>query len=205
MNETIRLMKSHFSVRRFAEIEAIVRFDPKQEPISWADTVGKSSVLFCDCGQKQGKERSLFNDFLLKKRIRLSAVFPLCWGFKPRWKSQQPWAGFPSWRGGQSYGSPQWDAALAAQKYAIGSWKSAMVDRLSACCATARRSRRTLPSARLYYPVLDWVISSMQWNHVCHRSREAAFWTKNKTYQLKRRTKNEIKTAVPSCYGSNGV
>ena len=56
MNETIRLMKSHFSVRRFKE-EAIKEADLK-EILSAGIKLEKLSVLFCDCGQKQGKERS---------------------------------------------------------------------------------------------------------------------------------------------------
>ena len=80
MNETIRLMKSHFSVRCFKE-EAIKEDDLKeilsagQMASSWENFQSHS----CDCGQKQGKERSSY-DLFPQEVIRQSAVFfPLCW------------------------------------------------------------------------------------------------------------------------------
>ena len=58
MTETIKLMKSHTSVRRFKEEEI------PQEDLNtilsagqMASTWKKFSVLFCDCSQKPRKER----------------------------------------------------------------------------------------------------------------------------------------------------
>ena len=89
MNETIRLMKSHFSVRRFKE-EAIKEADLKeilsagQMASSWKNFQSYSVIVV----KSKGKE-ALY-DFLPQEAIRQSAVFlPLCWGFKPRWKSCQ--------------------------------------------------------------------------------------------------------------------
>ena len=78
MNETIRLMKSHFSVRRFKE-EAIKEADLKGNFISWADGIKleKLSVLFCYCGQKQGKERSSLRLSSSRSDSPISRLSPL--------------------------------------------------------------------------------------------------------------------------------
>ena len=87
MNETIRLMKSHFSVRclRKANKEADLKeiLSAGQMASSWKNFQSYSVIV----GQKQGKERSFFTTCFLKKRFANQTVFsPLCWGFKPRWK-----------------------------------------------------------------------------------------------------------------------
>ena len=89
MNETIRLMKSHF-------LFAVLRKKPSKKLTSrkfyqlgrWHQ-VGKLSVLFCYCGQKQGKERSSLRLSSSRSDSPISRLSPLCWGFKPRWKSCQ--------------------------------------------------------------------------------------------------------------------
>lgn len=53
MNDTIRLMKSHFSVRRFKE-EAIKEADLKEilSAGQMASSWKKLSILFCGCRKK---------------------------------------------------------------------------------------------------------------------------------------------------------
>ena len=68
MNETIRLMKSHFSVRRFKE-EAIKEADLKeilsagQMASSWKNFQSYSVIVV------KSKEKKLFTTFFLKKRF----------------------------------------------------------------------------------------------------------------------------------------
>lgn len=84
MNETIRLMKSHFSVRRFKE-EAIKEADLQeilsagQMASSWKNFQSYSVIVV---KSKEKKESSLR---LASSRSDspISRLSPLCWGFKP--------------------------------------------------------------------------------------------------------------------------
>ena len=84
MNETIRLMNAHFSVRRFKE-EAIKEADLKEilSAGQMASSWKKLSILFCDCGEEQGKERSSLRLASSRSDSPISRISSLCWGFKP--------------------------------------------------------------------------------------------------------------------------
>ena len=79
MNETIRLMKSHFSVRRFKD-EAIKEEDLNE--ILTAGQLEKFSVLFCDCGQEQREKRGSLRLASSRSHSSSSGLPSICWRFK---------------------------------------------------------------------------------------------------------------------------
>ena len=89
MNETIRLMKSHFSVRRFKE-EAIKEADLKeilsagQMASSWKNFQSYSVVVVKSREKNQGKERSSLRLASSRSDSPIRRLSSLCWGFKPR-------------------------------------------------------------------------------------------------------------------------
>ena len=103
MSETITLMKSHTSVRRFKE-EAIPQEDLNTIYLQgkWL-LLGKISILFCDCSQKSRKERCSF-ELVPQEAIRQSAAFLLFVGDLNRAekRSSSPYRYFPTSRCGRA-------------------------------------------------------------------------------------------------------
>ena len=99
MSETITLMKSHTSVRRFKEEEAIPQEDLNtilsagQMASSWKNFQSYSVILV----RSQEKKDALF-ELVPQEAIRQSAAFlPLCRRFKPcRKRGSSPYRYFPT-------------------------------------------------------------------------------------------------------------
>lgn len=152
MNETIRLMKSHFSVRRFKE-EAIKEADLKeilsagQMASSWKNFQSYSVIVV-----KSKEKKEALYDLLPQEAIRQSDVFLLFVGDLNRAEKavklhEQDF--HPE--GVDNLLITSVDAALAAQNTLLAAESLGYGGvHYRHVALLFRRSRRTLPSARLY-------------------------------------------------------